>query len=89
MSLPRYKRSDDALFSEVGDDVIALHVHRGQCYGMEKVTADVWSLLAEPADMESICSRLIDRYDVEPDVCRAEIARLLEQLENEGLVERI
>ena len=89
MNLPMYRRSQDAIFSEVGDDVVALHVHRGQCYGMEKVTADVWNLLTEPSDMESICSRLVERYEVQPEVCRADVARLLDQLVKEGLVERV
>jgi Coenzyme PQQ synthesis protein D (PqqD) len=88
MSLPMYKRSDDAIFSDVGADVVALHVRRGQCYGMEKVTADVWRLLAEPADMERICDQLVERYDVKPDECRSDVTRLLEQMMNEGLVER-
>jgi len=84
-----YKRSQDAIFSEVGKDVVALHVHRGQCYGMEKVTADVWNLLAEPSDIDRICSELIERYDVEPDLCRADVTRLREQMHKEGLVEQV
>jgi len=84
-----YKRSQDAIFSEVGDDVVALHIQRGQCYGMEKVTVDVWNLLAEPSDLESLCSRLVERYDVPPDECRADVARLLDQMLKEGLVERV
>ena len=89
MSSAMYKRSQDAIFSEVGDDVVALHIQRGQCYGMEKVTADVWNLLAEPSDLERLCSRLVERYDVHPDECRADVARLLDQMLKEGLVERV
>lgn len=89
MILPMYKRSDDAIFSKVGTDVVALHVRRGQCYGMEEVTADVWSLLDEPSNIEGICAQLIERYDVEPEECRADITRLLEQMVTEGLVERV
>ena len=85
----RYKRSEQALHSDVGKDVVALHIDRGHCYGMENVTADVWRLLAEPSDLDSICEQLQHRYDVTPDVCRGDIATLLAQLHREGLIEPI
>lgn len=85
----RYKRSEQALHSEVGRDVVALHIDRGQCYGMEEVTADVWRLLAEPSDLDTICGQLQEWYDVKPDVCRDDIATLLGQMHAEGLIEPI
>ena len=84
-----YQRSNAAIFADVGDDIVALHVRRGQCYGMDKVTARVWTLLAEPLDLDAICSDLIELYHVEADLCRGEVARLLEQMQKEGLVERV
>lgn len=85
----RYKRSEQALHSEVGGDVVALHIDRGQCYGMEKVTADVWRLLAEPSDLDIICVQLQQQYDVDPDVCRSDVATLLVQMHSEGLIEPV
>ena len=82
-----YRRAPEALFSEVGDDVVALHIDRGQCYGMEKVSSAVWKLLAEPRDLEAICACLVEQYAVDPSDCRAEVGQFLEQLRREGLVE--
>lgn len=82
-----YRRAPDALFSEVGEDVVALHVERGQCYGMEKVSSAVWKLLAEPRDLEAICAFLVEQYAVDPNDCRTEVGQFLEQLSSEGLVE--
>ncbi|MFL6751759.1 MAG: PqqD family protein [Sphingomicrobium sp.] len=89
MTKPLYKRSKEAIFAEVADDIVALHVERGQSYGMEKVTAAVWRLLADPTDVESICAELTSLYEVEPDTCQAEVARLIAQFEKEGLVEKV
>lgn len=85
----QYRRSAEALFSEVGDDVIALHIARGHCYGMANVSATIWHLLAEPMDLESICTHLLDLYDVEVDRCRSDVAAVLEQFRKEGLVEAV
>lgn len=84
-----YKRSDQALFAEVGDDVVALHIERGSSYGMEHVSAAVWRLLSEPRDIDEICSELLKQYNVAYDTCRTEVARLLGQFESERLVSRL
>jgi hypothetical protein len=89
MSSDHYRRSERALFSSVGDDIVALHVENGQCYGMENVTVSVWNLLAEPTDIPTICSHLQELYDVEPEICRADVERLISQFRTEGLVETV
>jgi hypothetical protein len=83
----RFKRSTDAIFSEIGDDIVALNIERGQCYGMEEVTATVWNLLAKPLSLEQLCAQLMDIYEVEAEVCRAEVSRLLEIFKKEELIE--
>ena len=83
-----YRRSDRALSADVGEDVIALNVQKGHCYGMEKVAADVWSMLELPSSLAQLCARLTDRYEVDPETCRLEVANLLRQFEQEGLIER-
>ena len=89
MSGAAYKLSDKALFTAVGEDIVALNVNDGQCYGMEKVTAAVWRLLDTPMSMDQICDRLVALYAVEPDVCRADVERLIGQLRSEGLIEEV
>lgn len=84
-----FTRSEQALFAEIGDDVVALHLDRGQTYGMEKVTAAVWRLLAQPTDIDSICAGLLENYQVDPGVCRDDVGRLLDQFEREGLIRRL
>lgn len=89
MTSPLFKRSNNAIFANVGEDIVALHTQLGRTYGMEKVTAAVWNLLAEPIDLDDICNHLIEQYDVTPDQCRAEIETLLDQFQREGLVEQV
>ena len=84
-----FKRSAEALYCEVGPDIVALHVERGQCYGMENVTAAVWTLLEEPATTEQLCDKLVELYDVNIETCRTEIEPLIALLREEGLVETV
>ena len=87
MSGPIYHRAPGALFSEVGDDVVALHIDHGQCYGMEKVSSAIWKLLEEPRDLDTICAQLIAQYSVDSGQCRDQVGPFLETLRAEGLVE--
>lgn len=85
----RYKRSAQALHSEIAGDVVALHIERGECFGMEDVTAEVWRLLAEPNDLDAMCASLTGSYGVDDEQCRTEVGQLLAEMEAAGLVERV
>lgn len=82
-----YRRSDQALHSEIAGDVVALHIDRGECFGMENVTAEVWRLLAEPNELDGICAALTQLYDVGDAQCREEVGQLLSVMIEAGLVE--
>ena len=83
-----YARRDDTLFAPVGDDIVALNIEQGQCYGMADVSAAVWELLGDAIGLDAICSQLMTRFEVDADTCRTEVRRLLDQMLGEGLIER-
>ena len=87
MSQLKYRRTSETLHAEIGDDVVALHIRMGHCYGMENVTADVWRLLEQPVTLEKICEQLMQRYEVDDATCDADVRRLIEAMQIEGLVE--
>ena len=84
-----YKHSGKALFAKVGEDIVALNIEGGQCYGMDQIAGTVWSLLAEPTDIGKICDHLVTIYEVDPQLCRTDVAKLIQQFESEGLLDRI
>ena len=83
---PRIIRCEELLEADVNGEIVALHIDKGQCYGMNSVASRVWALLAEPTSAEDICSKLADEYDVDPATCRADVDALLAELRSEGLI---
>jgi hypothetical protein len=83
-----FRRTTQALSSEVGADIVALNIARGSCYAMEGVSATVWQLLADAVTPEQLCDRLLETYDVDAQTCRNDVSALLRELEDEGLIER-
>lgn len=82
-----FRKKADLLESDVDEEIVALDINKGQCYGLNAVGARVWRLLDTPMSLAAICSALQDEYEVEAEMCRDEVGRLLEDLRSEGLVE--
>lgn len=79
-------RCEDLLEADVNGEVVALHIDKGQCYGMNGVASRVWAMLAEPVSPEQICARLGDEFEVDAETCRHDVASLLEDFRREGLI---
>ena len=73
--------------AEVGEDVLLLNLESGMYFELESVSARIWRLLETPTTVRRIEEVLLEEYDIDPERCHAEVARLLSELEDEGLVE--
>jgi len=85
----RYVKAKDLLEAELGEELVALDTVGGNCFGFNSVAADIWRLLDEPRDFESLHQALTDQYDVDASECAAELRASLANLESEGLVRTI
>ena len=47
----------------------------------------IWDLLENDTDIDTVAASLCDRYQVEPDVAREDVAAFVEQLKGVGAVE--
>jgi hypothetical protein len=79
-------RCEDLLEADVNGEIVALHIEKGQCYGMNSVASRIWELLKEPISPAQICARLNDEFEVDPETCRTDVAAVLRDFEAEGLV---
>jgi hypothetical protein len=80
------RRSDDLIEAEVDDEIMALSIEQGTCYGLNRVGSHIWKLLANPIRICDVCVALLTRYRVDPDVCERQVLDLLEELRAEGLI---
>ena len=72
--------------AEVDNEIVALNVEQGTCYGLNRVGSRIWNLLARPARIGDLCTTLIGEYKVDPAVCERQVLDLLEILRAEGLI---
>lgn len=77
------------MWNEVAQDIVALDVDNGNCFGLQDVAAEVWRLLDTPQTPSSICEELQTQYDVDIQTCQQEIDRLLDEMVEQGLAEKL
>lgn len=79
-------RKSGLIESEVDREIVALNIESGVCYGLNEVGSRVWGLLAKPIPISEVCAILTSEFEVERDICEAEVIDLIEHLLEEGLV---
>ena len=70
---------DTVIDANIDDEIVALSMERGTCYGMNRVGSRIWTLLAKPIRICDLCAVLLAEYRVDPEVCEREVLDLLEE----------
>jgi hypothetical protein len=79
-------RSDGFIEAEIDNEIVALNIEKGACYGLNTVGSRIWSMLASPIRVDDICAKLLADYEVESKTCERQVLDLLEELRAEGII---
>ena len=83
---PVYQQTAELMEAEVANELVALDVQSGSCFGFNEVATRVWRSLAEPKDFDQLRDELMQVYEVDADRCTSELRDLLGQMQHEGLI---
>lgn len=81
------KASQNQVFSDLGGEAIILNLQSGVYYGLNEIGAQIWTLIQQPKTLKEIQTKILDTYDVEPDVCLQDLKDVLQDMEAAGLIE--
>ena len=84
-----YERATNLLEADLGDELMALDVDGGTCFGFNPVATGIWRRLTNPKSFDEIEEALLAEYDVDRSQCRAELHELLNDLVQKGLVRKV
>ena len=79
---------DDVLISNLQDESVILNLDSERYYGLDDVGTRFLSVLTSSESIETAYERLRDEYDVDPQVLRADLLTLIENLIDQGLLIR-
>ena len=78
--------SGDVLAQELDGETVLLDLASESFFGLDEVSTRVWQLLGDGAGRAEIIDRLLEEYEVERDTLEADVAELLENLLEAGLI---
>ena len=70
----------------IGTEMVLLDYDRGIYYGLNPVGARVWQLLSDGKNESEIVELLAEEYDAERAAIAADVAALLRELRERGLL---
>lgn len=79
-------RNGEWLTTSVGDEFVMMSVSSGKYIVVSAVGARVWDLIAEPVDLDALCRRLTEEFEVSAEQCRADVLRFIAEMEQNGAV---
>jgi hypothetical protein len=71
----------------VGDELVLLHLERGEMFTLSSTGARAWDLFSEGRARADVEAALADEFDVERSRVRPELEALVASLEQERLIE--
>lgn len=77
---------DSALYQDLDDEVVLLNMTSQEYYGLNDVATRMWKSLLETQSVAATAERLVQIYDVDPNVLRADLEKLVRNLLNAGLL---
>lgn len=81
----RVSASKDAVACEFGNGLALLDMRSNIYYSLNSVGAYIWELIQEPKPISEIRGAVLERYNVEPERCKADVDGLLKGLADAGL----
>jgi hypothetical protein len=82
----RLRISDDVVFQDLAGEAVILDLATGTYFGLDPVGTRIWHLLAEHGGLEPVVAALLAEYDVPEGELRRDLAALLDELRDRGLV---
>ncbi len=84
----RLRVSDDVVFRELDGEAVILNLESGVYFGLDEVGTRFWQLIEQDGRVKLALEALESEYDVENEVLRADVDRLVDALVEKGLMVR-
>jgi len=69
------------------DETVLLELKKGMYYGLNAVGTLIWEMVQRPQTLEALYGAVLDQYNVDPETCKHDVLRLIEEMRVAGLVE--
>jgi Coenzyme PQQ synthesis protein D (PqqD) len=78
------RRQGDWLTAKVGEELVMMSADNGDYVGLTEVGARIWELIQTPQELDALCIKLQEEFDVSAETCRADVETFLKELVQHG-----
>jgi hypothetical protein len=82
----KFSIPEAVLFQEVSGETVLLDLDSESYFGLDEIGTRIWMLLNEGRGQGGIVDALLEEYEVERDTLEADVAELLGNLLEAGLI---
>ncbi|PLK43117.1 PqqD family protein [Emticicia sp. TH156] len=83
----KVNRNDEAfMVSGLGDEAVMMNLATGDFLGLNPVAADIWELTAQQVTIEYLIEQLLEKYDIDAEVCTTETLAYLQEMQKENML---
>jgi hypothetical protein len=86
MSEIRVRRAPDLITAPLDDGAMIMDIASGNFLELNRTAARVWELLDTPNTVSGLCALVLDRYDVTPELCAAQIEAWMADMRERKLI---
>jgi hypothetical protein len=79
-------RQGDWISAKVGDELVMMSAQTGNYVGLTEVGARIWELIGTPQDVDALCNKLQDEFEVSAETCRSDVEAFLNELVKHGAI---
>jgi len=77
----------EVLSQEVNGETVLLDLASENYFGLDEIGTRIWSLLQAGSSIRETLDTLLDEYEVERATLEGDVGKLLEKLQEAGLIE--
>jgi hypothetical protein len=77
---------EDIVFRDLAGEAVLLNLGTGMYFGLNGMGTQIWRLISEGYSLEQLVAAVLEEYEIDEDRVRKDLAILLEQLSDAGLL---
>jgi len=82
----KLSRSEEMLSTELDQETVLMNIDAGAYYGLAGPAQIIWEKLKTPITFSALVDRLVEEYEIAPEVCAKDLHAFLGEMEREGLL---
>ncbi len=76
----------DIISTSLDDEVVVMSIDHGNYYSMDTTGSYIWQLMETPLKIDTLCTQILQHFDVSGEQCENDLLAFVHELEKEGLI---